>query len=673
MNVENRRCIRRLALRSFRYAGRRNLVAVGAVALTAMLFTAIFTCSMSAYKSFQLFQAKLNWRAASGSIFSNLSPETAAGMLAMLALICVSGYLVIYNVFRISVGSDVRYYGLLKTIGVTPRQLRRIIRKESDIVWLMGLPIGLLGGYGVGALISPGMVRTINSMVDTVSISFSPWIFLLAAVFTWITVRLSCMRPARLAARVSPVESVRYMDLDERSGKKRHRHSHRRLSAFRMAAASVTEKKGRTAVILISLALSIVLFSMLVIIVRGFDAETYLRSNCCADFVIGTSDYFQSDADMSPALPGKVQTQLTQLTKEIRTKNYGSAYTISNDQKMYTWMDRKTWKKISESKGETPDDRKAAWEHAPVRGDLLGNETLIEALDPALFGKLRVVKGNLSGVRDPGSHEVAIVIDEDDEGVPVDMDTLPAIGSKLNVTYTTKSGSGRGSRDLTYTVAAYVAVPSQMSLRFDEAAYRMIMPEEMLKLDSGRDGKMIFSLFDTADKASTAKAEKRIGKIVQGNRNIKYESRRNIRREFDSYRNMYLYVGGLLCIVIALIGTLNFFNVILTGILSRKKEFAVLQAVGMTNRQLRKMLTMEGMMYTIGAVILAAAVLLAVYAPVSSAMRSMIFYLDPHFTVLPLAAAVPVCLLLGWCIPRAVYRSSMKESIVDRIREGSAA
>ena len=77
-------------------------------------------------------------------------------------------------------------------------------------------------------------------------------------------------------------------------------------------------------------------------------------------------------------------------------------------------MDRKTWKKISESKGETPDDRQAAWEHAPVRGDLLGNETLVEALDPALFGKLRVVKGDLSGVKDPGSHEAALVIDEDD-------------------------------------------------------------------------------------------------------------------------------------------------------------------------------------------------------------------------------------------------------------------
>lgn len=95
----------------------------------------------------------------------------------------------------------------------------------------------------------------------------------------------------------------------------------------------------------------------------------------------------------------------------------------------------------------------------------------------------------------------------------------------------------------------------------------------------------------------------------------------------------------------------------------------------MTNRQLRKMLTLEGMIYTVGSVVLAAAVLLAVYIPVSSTMRSMIFYLHPHFTILPLAAAVPLCSVSfsAGASPRAVYRSSMKESIVDRIRDGADA
>ena len=49
-------------------------------------------------------------------------------------------------------------------------------------------------------------------------------------------------------------------------------------------------------------------------------------------------------------------------------------------------------------------------------------------------------------------------------------------------------------------------------------------------------------------------------------------------------------LGGLLCAIIGIVGILNFFNAMMTSILSRRREFAVLQAVGMTGPQLRAML-----------------------------------------------------------------------------------
>ncbi len=58
--------------------------------------------------------------------------------------------------------------------------------------------------------------------------------------------------------------------------------------------------------------------------------------------------------------------------------------------------------------------------------------------------------------------------------------------------------------------------------------------------------------------------------------------------------NMFLLVGGVTSLIIGAIGILNFINAMLTSIISRRREFAMLQSIGMTNKQLNKMLILEG-------------------------------------------------------------------------------
>lgn len=67
---------------------------------------------------------------------------------------------------------------------------------------------------------------------------------------------------------------------------------------------------------------------------------------------------------------------------------------------------------------------------------------------------------------------------------------------------------------------------------------------------------------------------------------------------------MFLLLGGVLSGVIAVVGTLNFLNAILTGMIARRREFAVLQSVGMTRRQLKRMLVYEGLLYTFAAIVI---------------------------------------------------------------------
>ena len=132
---------------------------------------------------------------------------------------------------------------------------------------------------------------------------------------------------------------------------------------------------------------------------------------------------------------------------------------------------------------------------------------------------------------------------------------------------------------------------------------------------------------------------------------------------------MFLLLGGLLCAIVGLVGVLNFINAILTGILSRRKEFAVLQAVGMTNRQLETMLVYEGLFYTLGSA-LSALVLCAVMEPLLGVLfEKMFWFFKAHFTIFPVLAAIPVFALLGWLIPAAAQRQVGKYSIVERLKD----
>ena len=108
-----------------------------------------------------------------------------------MLLVIFTGYLIIYNIFQISVVGDIRFYGLLKTIGTTPRQLKRIIRQQALLLCLIGIPAGLLLGYGIGAVLVPVVLRSTQLDAGITTISTSPVIFVGSVLFALLTALLS--------------------------------------------------------------------------------------------------------------------------------------------------------------------------------------------------------------------------------------------------------------------------------------------------------------------------------------------------------------------------------------------------------------------------------------------------------------------------------------------------
>ena len=621
----------------------------------------------------------VNWGYTTAQVASELDPQLVIAIAAFLLLVIFTGYLIICNIFQISVTGDIRFYGLLKTIGTTPRQLKRIIRQQGLLLCVVGIPAGLLLGYGAGAWLTPVVMARTTFGADVTTISASPLIFLGAALFALVTVLLSCSRPGRIAARVSPVEASKYT---EAPGTKKKRRATRGAKVYQMAFANLGRSKRKSALVIVSLALSVVLLNTLVTFTGGFDMEKYLSKQSCADFIVSSPDYFRYNRSESYLS----QEQMEQIKANTSASLSGCGYQLLG---AIGWMDEEAWR-TEQARHGFLDTLETELAMKQRRGTLVGADAQIEGLDESLFEKLTVVEGNLAPLFYEDSDAIALVVPTDDYGSAIIPAFYPPVGSSQTITYvddayyidsrTGEKGNETTPKeflqcrmkqhDVSYTICAYVTVPYSMSYRYGTLGYSCVLPVARLERDSRQKPVPLFYLLDTPDAASEEAAERYLAELTDGDLSgLMYESKATTRAEFQGFQRMFLLLGGLLCAIVGLVGVLNFINAILTGILSRRKEFAVLQAVGMTNRQLETMLVYEGLFYTLGSA-MAALVLCAVMEPLLGVLfENMFWFFKAHFTILPVLVAIPVFVLLGWMIPAAAQRRVGKYSIVERLKD----
>ena len=132
--------------------------------------------------------------------------STIAVVLIMVLFIILSGYLLIYNVVYIGVNRDINFYGLLKTIGTSPKQIKEIVRGQVLRLSLIGIPIGLILGLIVSFGIVPITMSTIFAGTQASAmprdVSFNPIIFILATLFSLLTLMISCKKPAKIAGDI---------------------------------------------------------------------------------------------------------------------------------------------------------------------------------------------------------------------------------------------------------------------------------------------------------------------------------------------------------------------------------------------------------------------------------------------------------------------------------------
>ena len=577
---------------------------------------------------------------------ATVSLSSMLPLVTGITVIFIAGYLLIYNVFYISIAQDIRFYGMLKTLGTTARQIRKIVYKKAIKLSLMGIPIGLLLGWPIGRLLLPAIVNMLTDDIRIVT-TVNPLIFLVAIVFSAITVFISCQKPAILAAKVSPMEALHY--IEQTGGRKKQRRS-KHISTMMMAKNNLTRNKKKVMIVTLSFALSIVLLNSVYTYVNSFDFDKFVADFSLTDFTVSDTTVINNYAPYNTANVN--QDFISQAESLNGLEDIGNIYLWTSKQPL-SENDLARLQELSASSSDIANEL----ENYSVRQEHGVN---VYGLDDFSAEYVQVLDGELNTEQWKAGTGVYVT--------PLRMMgdgslCLYKPGDQISVTQL--DGTNK-----VYDVLAVVSIPSalQTPLQVDMGLDYIFPTNELLGNMVSADQPTMKTIFNVDEEHQLATENWLKNYTTNTDTALDYLSKVTLRQTFDGMINMYRLVGGALCAILALIGILNFINSMTTSILSRYREIAMLQSIGMTGRQVKQMLIYEGIGYSIlgllGSLILSVIASLTVVRM----MGAELTYFTWHFTLLPVFLCSIPLILITAIVPLVCYNKMAQKTVVDRLR-----
>lgn len=588
----------------------------------------------------------------------------AAAVAAGILLIGFTGYLIIYNIFQISVVRDIRYYGLLKTIGTTGKQIKKIIRRQALFLGLIGIPAGMVLGYFTGKAVIPLIFVISDSNAGNVDTAvFHPLIFVGAAIFSMITIWISTGKPARTAAKVSPVEAVRYT---EGGGeKKKQKKSSDGGKIWKMAFSNLGRNSRKYILVVVSLSLSVVLLNSVFTLTRSFDLDTYLKKFVSYDFQIANAQY------MNCNYRGTAETIEEESLTESFIKACENFDGYEDGGRIYGTYEAGILKDCVEIPDSVP--RNENGEPGNYFGKIFLSfsktettyDTIFYGLDDFFYDKIDVWKGekDTETIREKlkSGKYVLLAVDTDDNGKVREEVCFQKPGDKIVLEY--GDGQTREFEILSIIKENYYGLSSRIGRTFSYYTSSDIFKEMF------GDKYLMTYGFNVADEKE-AEVNEFVKSYTENQEPVMaYESKMRYEDEFDQMLGMIVVVGGILTFVVGIIGVLNFINSILTGIVTRKREFAMMEAIGMTKKQLSRMLMLEGVYYAVGTILCSFVLGCLFSVTVIRALAGGMWFMKYQFIITPMLLIFPVLLILGAVVPKMAFCFGKKESVVERIRE----
>lgn len=612
---------------------------------------------------------------------SAFSVQILSGIAGLVLVTCLCAYLLIYNIMYLSVAGNIRYYGLLQTIGMTGRQIRYLVWRQMLLIGGIGTAFGVILGGGVSFLVVPSVVKALGIHIGgggEIEVAFHPAILLMTVLITGITVSVAGRKPGKLAVMCSPMEALGYRPAvrETRRGKETSEKAlkHGRPCAgpsgriWRMAKDQIRKDRKKAGIVMLSLAAGMSVFLCMATLLISQGAREYNPNYRDFDMVL------KNDTIKKENQEERVQI----FDREVMEKLKEIPGISEMDPVIYTeiavpwepgfadqwmrefyemWMTIPYEDEIEEYKqfpenfgsslvGISKADFEALNEMAeePVdEGDFLSGKTCLLYRNQLDLDQ-EDVKGRTVTCTEYGNREHALTFEI--AGLIDENDYTALLGYPPTIIVSKQ------------VVEEFVKEPvtGKMGIRYAAENQR----EGIWKRILGIGG------------YEPAEAEKAIEAAILSvmeespySKDYSYSSRIGMMEEVRKAQGSMMQVGIGVALILALIGVMNYINTFIGNIQNRRVEIAILESIGMTGRQVKKMLLLEGFLYAAGAWVITAVAGTAVTYLIYQSMN----YMGVDFMVPVLPVLGMLALSLGICIsvPAAAYRKIEKGGIVEYI------
>lgn len=549
--------------------------------------------------------------------------------LFLLILVMLAGFLIINNIFKISVNEDINLIGLLKTLGMTRPQIKKLLHLESLIITIPSVIIGNIIGISLGKIILNRIFST-NVMLTDIKLSIISLILIIifSAIFTLLTVFLSVMNSARYASKISPIDASGYNDAEI---KKKYKSDN--ISLAKLAIRQVFSNKFRFISIVLSMSLSAVILNSFLTYTGNIDLEKGVSDVIATDYNVASPKYFRY------MYLGKENSLSRSIVEEIeKQKGFtGGGAIYSNG-------------------------FKSSYPHIKIEKEKIA--PVLFGMDDYLIKKQNITQGNFDLEKWKSGNY--IIIAERTNNV-----SSYQIGDKFTMNIKDKTKEVEVLAKINYNFSnglRYYPIIHEdehddtstvLSLEY------IYMPTFSYNEFTGDEGIMSYG-FDVEN--SEKENFDNLLKSFENDPDFSYDSRDLQIKSFKDFKNLIKFVGYSLSAVLFLISVLNFINIMATEILKNMVYLSILEAIGMTKKKIKSYLVKKNLLYSIFSFIFSIIFMILVNHFIMEDFIKSTKWTSFKFVILPLIIVNLANIIIGILFTRKFYESHSNNSLVERIK-----
>ena len=585
-------------------------------------------------------------------------------------IVISSAFLLIFNVTNIAARKEIRQYGLLKTIGYTAKQLRAVMLRQHIKVVLVGSVIGGAAGLGLVGVLLPGTLQSLfykEEGTEGMIPSVYPVYLVCAILGVWLITMLAMNFAVGKVIRMSAIESMKYSDSGRRA-QKNSIHSKRGSSIGGMAWRNMKSSPKKLAIVILSLFIGYTTVLGAAVISAGTDLTNDILEN--PDFKISSiiemnmiSEYIPEQySDDTPVLPREILETWKNMDGVENFVASRGGYAVIQPQK-----DQALSPKMHARENEDKTEDFATLQIADEKY-LDELEAYIKEYNISIdFDSLREGKGVILLHR----HELSEILEAEAEKV---------IGEKIQF-YSLKSYGQEKMENLKLgemECSGYIDISAkhfpklQMTVNGNYINYFIISEKGFENL--GMEEKY-FALSINADKQKEPIMKQKIKSFIQEyNKDTEEWNQITLYCNSDLLAAAKKYITatnlvlGTLGAILLFIGIMNYINTIFTDIQVRKHELIIMESIGMTGKQLRKLLMMEGIGYWGIVLALEATAGYMVLWMMGKRIKEQLPYFKFSYPWGCFFLLAVILLIMCAAISEYMYRKSVSGSISERLK-----